>query len=122
MKMLSPQRLVLATLLVPAPVPVVVVSMDLTVLYLAVPLISEQLRPSGSELLWIMDIYDFVLAALLIPADRLGDRSGRRRILMPGAVLFGMAPLAAALGPIVTGGLLEVLPWGRYSSSTFPLW
>lgn len=98
----------LATLLLP----VVVVSMDLTVLYLAVPLISEQLRPSGSKLLWIMDIYGFVLAALLLPAGRLGDRSGQRRTLVLGAVLFGIASLAAALGPIVAGSLLEVLPWG----------
>lgn len=87
------QRLALATLLLP----VVVVSMDLTVLYLAVPSLSEQLRPSGSQLLWIMDVYGFVLAALLIPAGRLGDRIGRRRLLVIGAVLFGLASLAAAL-------------------------
>lgn len=95
MKMNSRQRLALATLLLP----VVVVSMDLTVLYLAVPTLSEQLRPSGSQLLWIMDVYGFVLAALLIPAGRLGDRIGRRRLLMVGAVLFGLASLAAAFAP-----------------------
>lgn len=89
------QRLALATLLLP----VVVVSMDLTVLYLAAPALSEQLRPSGSQLLWIMDIYGFVLAALLIPAGRLGDRIGRRRLLMIGAALFGLASLAAAFSP-----------------------
>ncbi|MFC7945309.1 MFS transporter [Microbacterium oxydans] len=93
MRMHPRQRLALATLLLP----VVVVSMDLTVLYLAVPTLSEQLRPSGSQLLWIMDVYGFVLAALLIPAGRLGDRIGRRRLLMIGAALFGIASLAAAL-------------------------
>ena len=93
MKMNPRQRLALTTLLLP----VVIVSMDLTVLYLAVPSLSEQLRPSGSQLLWIMDVYGFVLAALLIPAGRLGDRIGRRRLLMIGAVLFGLASLAAAL-------------------------
>lgn len=92
MKMNPRQRLALTTLLLP----VVVVSMDLTVLYLAVPSLSEQLRPSGSQLLWIMDVYGFVLAALLIPAGRLGDRIGRRRLLAIGAVLFGLASLAAA--------------------------
>jgi DHA2 family multidrug resistance protein-like MFS transporter len=90
--MQPPQRLALATLLLP----VVVVSMDLTVLYLAVPALSDQLRPSGSQLLWIMDVYGFVLAALLIPAGRLGDRIGRRRLLMIGAALFGIASLTAA--------------------------
>lgn len=92
MKMESHQRLALTTLLLP----VVVVSMDLTVLYLAVPALSEQLRPSGTQLLWIMDIYGFVLAALLIPVGRLGDRIGRRRLLMAGATLFAIASLAAA--------------------------
>lgn len=92
MSMQPRQRLALATLLLP----VVVVSMDLTVLYLAVPALSEQLRPSGSQLLWIMDVYGFVLAALLIPVGRLGDRIGRRRLLMIGASLFGIASLAAA--------------------------
>lgn len=91
----SRQRMALATLLMP----VVVVSMDLTVLYLATPSLSEQLRPNSAQLLWIMDVYGFVLAALLIPAGRLGDRVGRRRLLMVGAVLFGLASLGAALAP-----------------------
>ncbi|MFC6355721.1 MFS transporter [Luethyella okanaganae] len=86
------QRLALTTLLLP----VVIVSMDLTVLYLAVPALSEDLRPTGSQLLWIMDVYGFVLAALLIPAGRIGDRIGRRRLLVVGAVLFGLASVAAA--------------------------
>lgn len=89
------QRMALATLLLP----VVVVSMDLTVLYLATPSLSEQLRPNSAQLLWIVDVYGFVLAALLIPAGRLGDRVGRRRLLMLGAVLFGLASLGAALAP-----------------------
>ena len=93
MKMNQRQRFVLTTLLLP----VVVVSMDLTVLYLAAPSLSEQLRPSSSQLLWIMDVYGFVVAALLIPAGRLGDHIGRRRLLLIGAVLFGFASLSAAV-------------------------
>ncbi|WP_145942826.1 MFS transporter [Corynebacterium glyciniphilum] len=93
MKMNRRQRFVLATLLLP----VVVISMDLTVLYLAAPSLSEQLRPSSSQLLWIMDAYGFVLAALLIPAGRLGDRIGRRRLLLIGALLFGFASLSSAV-------------------------
>lgn len=93
--MLPRQRLALGTLLLP----VVVVSMDLTVLYLAIPALSEQLMPTGPQLLWIMDAYGFVLAALLIPAGRLGDRVGRRRLLLVGATLFGAASLGAAFSP-----------------------
>lgn len=93
MKMNQRQCFVLTTLLLP----VVVVSMDLTVLYLAAPSLSEQLRPSSSQLLWIMDVYGFVVAALLIPAGRLGDHIGRRRLLLIGAVLFGFASLSAAV-------------------------
>lgn len=89
------QRWALATLLLP----VIVVSMDLTVLYLAAPALAAQLNPSASELLWIMDIYGFVLAALLIPAGTLGDRIGRRRLLAVGATLFGAASVGAAFAP-----------------------
>ena len=62
--------------------PCLLVSMDLTVLYLAVPAISADLRPSASQLLWITDIYGFLIAGSLITMGTLGDRIGRRRLLL----------------------------------------
>jgi MFS transporter, DHA2 family, multidrug resistance protein len=71
--------------------------MDLTVLNLAVPQLNADLRPSGAQLLWIVDIYGFVLAGMLIPMGTLGDRIGRRRLLLMGAAAFGAASVVAAL-------------------------
>src|SRR5918994_7166144 len=71
-------------------------SMDLTVLNLALPAISEDLEPSSAQLLWIVDIYGFVLAGSLITMGTLGDRIGRRRLLLVGGAAFGIASLLAA--------------------------
>jgi MFS transporter, DHA2 family, multidrug resistance protein len=71
--------------------------MDLTILHLAVPAISADLRPSSAELLWIIDIYGFMVAGSLITMGTLGDRIGRRRLLMIGAAAFGVASVLAAL-------------------------
>ncbi|WP_406452486.1 MFS transporter [Streptomyces sp. NBC_00876] len=76
--------------------PVLLVSMDLTVLYFAIPSISEDLRPSGNQQLWMIDIYGFVLAGVLLTMGALGDRIGRRRLLLIGAVVFGGGSLLAA--------------------------
>ncbi|HSV57323.1 MAG TPA: MFS transporter [Variovorax sp.] len=76
-------------------------SMDLTVLNLAVPKLSAALRPTSTELLWIVDIYGFVLAGALIPMGVLGDRIGRRRLLLVGAAAFGCASVVAAFAPSV---------------------
>lgn len=76
--------------------PVMITSMDISVLYLAVPRLSEDLRPSAGELLWILDVYGFLLAGLLITMGNLGDRIGRRRLLMIGATVFGLASALAA--------------------------
>ncbi|GAB2657106.1 MFS transporter [Kribbella swartbergensis] len=75
--------------------PCMVVSMDATVLNLAVPLLVVDLRPSGSELLWVVDSYAFVVAALLIPMGIVADRFGPRRLLLTGAALFGAASVLA---------------------------
>jgi DHA2 family multidrug resistance protein-like MFS transporter len=74
----------------------VLYSMDLTVLHLAVPSLSEDLQPSSAQLLWIVDIYGFLLAGSLITMGTLGDRIGRRRLLLIGAAAFGVASLLAA--------------------------
>ena len=70
--------------------------MDLTVLHLAVPAISADLQPSSAQLLWIIDIYGFLVAGSLVTMGTLGDRIGRRRLLMIGAVAFGLVSLLAA--------------------------
>jgi DHA2 family multidrug resistance protein-like MFS transporter len=76
--------------------PCLLYSMDLTVLHLAVPKLTADLRPSSAELLWIIDIYGFLVAGSLITMGTLGDRIGRRRLLLVGAVAFGLASVAAA--------------------------
>jgi MFS transporter, DHA2 family, multidrug resistance protein len=76
--------------------PCLLYAMDLTVLNLALPRISEDLRPSGAQLLWIVDIYGFFVAGMLITMGSLGDRIGRRRLLMLGAAAFGAASVLAA--------------------------
>ncbi|MFM9366596.1 MFS transporter [Streptomyces sp. Da 82-17] len=76
--------------------PLLLVSMDVSVLYFAVPAINADLAPSSTQQLWIFDIYGFVLAGLLLTMGALGDRIGRRRLLLFGAAAFGAASLAAA--------------------------
>ncbi len=76
--------------------PCLLYSMDLTVLNLAVPQLSAALQPSSSQLLWIVDIYGFMVAGALITMGTLGDRIGRRRVLLIGAVAFGITSVFAA--------------------------
>ena len=76
--------------------PCVLYSMDLTVLNLAVPHLSADLKPTSAQLLWILDIYGFLVAGSLITMGTLGDRIGRRRLLMIGAAAFGVASVIAA--------------------------
>jgi MFS transporter, DHA2 family, multidrug resistance protein len=79
--------------------PCMLYSMDLTVLNLAVPHLSAALHPTSSELLWIADIYGFLIAGSLVTMGSLGDRIGRRRLLLIGAVAFGCASILAAFSP-----------------------
>jgi DHA2 family multidrug resistance protein-like MFS transporter len=76
--------------------PCMITVMDLTVLNLAVPRITSALEPSGTQLLWIIDIYGFMLAGALIPIGGLGDRVGRRKLLLIGAAAFAAASTLAA--------------------------
>ncbi|CAN7663639.1 MFS transporter [Neorhizobium tomejilense] len=71
-------------------------SMDLSILFLAIPAIVADLNPSASELLWINDIYGFMVAGFLVTMGTLGDRIGRRRVLLIGAAAFGVASALAA--------------------------
>ncbi|WP_244414939.1 MFS transporter [Streptomyces hygroscopicus] len=76
--------------------PCLLVSMDVSVLYFAVPFLTAELEPGSVQQLWILDVYGFVLAGLLITMGALGDRIGRRKLLLSGALLFGLASGAAA--------------------------
>ncbi|MFD8641737.1 MFS transporter [Streptomyces zaomyceticus] len=79
--------------------PVTLMTADLGVLWLATPYLSADLRPSGAQLLWITDIYGFLTAATLVIMGTLGDRLGRRRLLMAGSAGFLLASLLAAYAP-----------------------
>lgn len=76
--------------------PCLVYAMDLTVLNLAVPALSRHLQPSAAQLLWILDIYGFLVAGALVTMGTVGDRIGRRKLLMLGAIAFAAASLLAA--------------------------
>jgi DHA2 family multidrug resistance protein-like MFS transporter len=105
--------------------PCLVYAMDLTVMNLALPAISADLRPSSSQLLWIVDIYGFFVAGSLITMGTLGDRIGRRRLLLIGAGAFAAASLLAAFATsapllIVARALLGVAG-GTLAPSTLSL-
>lgn len=84
--------------------PVLLIAIDNTVLAFALPAIAEHFRPSASTQLWIIDVYSLVLAALLVAMGSIGDRVGRRRMLMIGATGFAVVSAAAAFAP--TAGAL----------------
>ena len=79
--------------------PVLLVAIDNTVLAFAVPSISEELRPSGTQVLWIVDAYPLVLASLLVPMGSFADRFGRRRMLLIGSAGFTALSVLAAFAP-----------------------
>ena len=76
--------------------PLLLASMDVSVLYFTIPFLSRDLAPTSTEQLWILDIYGFVLAGMLITMGALGDRIGRRKLLLIGALGFGLASTLAA--------------------------
>jgi DHA2 family multidrug resistance protein-like MFS transporter len=105
--------------------PCLLYSMDLTVLNLAVPQLSADLRPTSSQLLWIVDIYGFLVAASLIPMGTLGDRIGRRRLLLAGAAAFGIASALTAFSRsaamLIAGRALLGLAAATLAPSTLSL-
>jgi DHA2 family multidrug resistance protein-like MFS transporter len=100
-------------------------AMDLTVLHLAVPSLSADLRPSSAELLWITDIYGFMVAGFLVTMGTLGDRIGRRRLLLIGAAAFGVVSVLAALsttpGQLIAGRALLGIAGATLAPSTLSL-
>nr|WP_082634086.1 MFS transporter [Arthrobacter alpinus] len=100
----TPQRAGLRTwiALVVLMLPVLLVSVDNTVLSFAIPSISLALTPSASELLWIIDVYPLVLAGLLVPMGSMADRFGRRKMLLIGSIGFAAVSIFAAFAPNAT--------------------
>lgn len=87
------------TILVVLCVSLLIVALDATVLHVAVPALTEDLHPGSQDLLWIVDVYPLIAASLLILFGTLGDRIGRRKVLLIGYALFGLASAAAAFAP-----------------------
>ena len=100
---------------------VLVVGLDLTVLNLALPSMSVDLHASTGDLQWIVDAYSLVLAALILPAGLLGDRYGRKRLLVIALVLFGAASLACAYSASVGELIAARAVLGIGAAAIFPL-
>ena len=100
---------------------VLVVGLDLTVLNLALPTIATDLHASSSDLQWISDSYSLVLAAAMLPAGLLGDRFGRKKVLLVALILFGASSAACAYATS-TGGLIAARAvLGIGAAAIFPL-
>lgn len=102
--------------------PTILLALDQSVLFLALPHLAESLQPTGNQTLWIMDIYGFMMAGFLVTMGALGDRIGRRRVLVIGALAVGAASVAAAYAPsaemlIVTRALLGIAAAGLMPST-----
>ncbi len=79
--------------------PTMLLGLDVTILYLALPALALELQPSSTQALWIMDAYGFMIAGFLVTMGTLGDRVGRRRLLMIGSFAFAVASVLAAYAP-----------------------
>jgi MFS transporter, DHA2 family, multidrug resistance protein len=79
--------------------PVLLVAMDGSVLFLAMPMVTDALSPTAEQALWVLDIYGFVVGSLLIAFGNIGDRYGRLKLLMIGAAVFGAGSTGAAFAP-----------------------
>lgn len=99
---------------------VLAVSTDNTVLAFALPHIALDLQPSASAQLWIVDSYPLVLAALLVAMGNLGDRVGRKRLLLIGAVGFGIFSIVAALAPTADALLAARVALGVFGATLMP--
>ena len=108
------------TALVLLMLPVLLISVDNTVLSFALPAISRELRPSSTTLLWIVDVYPLVLAGLLVAMGTLGDRVGRRRLLLIGATGFALISAAAAFAPTAELLVLARGMMGLFGAALMP--
>ena len=81
-------------------IPSTLLFMMLTILFLAAPNLAADLNPTSTQLLWILDIYGFVMAGFLVAMGVLGDRVGKRLLMVIGAILFAAVSIAASLTTI----------------------
>ncbi len=100
---------------------VLVVGLDLTVLSLALPVLSAQLRASTTDLQWFSAAYSLVLAAALLPAGLIGDRMGRRKLLLIALVLFGAASAACAFSTSPAELIAARAVLGLGAAAIFPM-
>ncbi|MDA2803500.1 MFS transporter [Nocardiopsis suaedae] len=111
----------LAVLLLPA----LLVSMDISVLFVAAPALAAAFDPTAAQWVWMMDVYGFVMASLLIAMGGLGDRIGRRRLLLAGGAAFGAASALVALAPtaelLIAGRVLLGVGAATLAPSTLAL-
>lgn len=101
-------------------IPVLLTSVDNTVLSFALPQVSTALKPSGTQMLWLVDIYPLMLAGLLLAMGSLGDRLGRRRLLVIGAVGFGIASVCAAYSPSASTLIASRALLGVFGATLMP--
>ncbi len=94
---LSPGRRWLILAIVSAALLLIVV--DMTVLYTALPRLTHDLQASASDKLWIINSYALVVSGLLLGMGTLGDRLGHKRLFLSGLAMFGVASVAAAYSP-----------------------
>lgn len=92
----DPRRWFVLVAVMLAFLPVVI---DMTVLHVAVPTLTQSLGASSTQVLWIIDIYPLLMAGLLVPMGTLADRIGNRRVLLAGLTVFGVASVLAAFSP-----------------------
>lgn len=100
--------------------PVLLISVDNTILGFALPAISEDLDPTSAQLLWIIDVYSFVLSGLLVTMGNVGDRVGRRRLLLIGAAGFSVASVLAAFAPTTATLILARAALGVAGATLMP--
>ncbi|QQE77421.1 DHA2 family efflux MFS transporter permease subunit [Alicyclobacillus sp. SO9] len=100
---------------------VMAIGLDMTVLNLALPTLSTALHASSTQLLWFVDAYALVLAAAMLPAGMLGDRIGRKKLLLIALAVFGLGSLACAYSPSATVFILSRILLGLGAAALFPL-
>ena len=100
--------------------PVLLVAVDATVLSFALPSISEALQPSGTQLLWMIDIYPLVLAGLLVSMGSFADRVGRRRLLLIGSIGFAVVSVIAAYAPTAEALIASRAALGFFGAMLMP--
>ncbi|MET4157777.1 MFS transporter [Agromyces sp. PvR057] len=100
--------------------PVLLVSIDNTVLSFALPEISLALEPTAAQQLWIIDAYPLVLAGLLVAMGSAGDRFGRRRMLLIGSVGFALVSIGAAFAPTAEALIAARAALGFFGAMLMP--